>query len=418
MAIAADLDTVVRELALPRGGAGLEAGWGEGPARPVGWPDPDEIRRLGRIAGLSPRVLESTVESAVWIRDTPAARRWLDHVHARLFLRPDATGEDAHVIPHLCHLGPPGEHAAVVLCLLAVDSLCARHHARGVPPEVTRRTLGDIELWVHQYRARTGRFGLDDLSYLWRHLTDRLVQLGRLQYELKRLPVDYHLFTAAKADPVVLAGDGIGFDGDGHAVAEGEPAARRARFCRDTVGWTGERMDPRARATGVVTHLEASGWVERLAGGAPVVAIHIPQGGPPPGSGDLSPDAVEASLAQAEVFLPRHYPEHAAGGYSCMSWLLDPELAPYLGPDSNIVSFQERFYLLPVPGAGADQHFERVYGFGTPPPRSASELAALAARPEARSRLGGVLLDHLRRGGSWRITLGLIPRGGTRWRQA
>ena len=79
--------------------------------------------------------------------------------------------------------------------------------------------------------------------------------------------------------------------------------------------------------------------------GDPALGIHIPESGP------LTPDACEDSLAQAQPFFARHFPETPTRLAICTSWLLDPQLADYLAPDSNILRFQRRFQLV---GEGYD----------------------------------------------------------------
>jgi hypothetical protein len=71
------------------------------------------------------------------------------------------------------------------------------------------------------------------------------------------------------------------------------------------------------------------------------LSLHIPESGP------LTPEACEASLAEARAFFPRHFPEEPYALVTCGSWLLDPQLAEYLPADSNMVRFQRRFTLTP-----------------------------------------------------------------------
>ncbi len=74
--------------------------------------------------------------------------------------------------------------------------------------------------------------------------------------------------------------------------------------------------------------------------GDPAFGVHIPESGP------LTPEACDDSLAQAEVFFARHFPQTPTRLAICNSWLLDPQLADYLAPDSNIMRFQRRFKLV------------------------------------------------------------------------
>jgi GNAT-like C-terminal domain/N-acyltransferase N-terminal domain len=79
--------------------------------------------------------------------------------------------------------------------------------------------------------------------------------------------------------------------------------------------------------------------------GAPALGVHIPESGP------LTPEACDDSFAQARQFFARHFPETPTRLAICTSWLLDPQLADYLAPDSNVIRFQRRFSLV---GEGYD----------------------------------------------------------------
>lgn len=77
-----------------------------------------------------------------------------------------------------------------------------------------------------------------------------------------------------------------------------------------------------------------------------VVSTHIPRSGP------LDPDSVDDSLARAAAFFPRHFPDRPVQDFWCSSWLLAPELAAALDPESNMARFQRRWHLYgePMPG--------------------------------------------------------------------
>lgn len=68
-----------------------------------------------------------------------------------------------------------------------------------------------------------------------------------------------------------------------------------------------------------------------------VIDIHIPS------DADFSPQAVDRSLACAEAFFAKHYPEITGQEYRCHSWLLDNRLKEMLDEKSNIIHFQKRF---------------------------------------------------------------------------
>lgn len=68
------------------------------------------------------------------------------------------------------------------------------------------------------------------------------------------------------------------------------------------------------------------------------LSIHIPEY-----SGPFTPAAVSASIASAQPFFARHFPEIRYEIAICHSWLLDPELVTVLPESSNILAFQRLF---------------------------------------------------------------------------
>ena len=70
-----------------------------------------------------------------------------------------------------------------------------------------------------------------------------------------------------------------------------------------------------------------------------VVDIHIQAGGA------LTPEACKASFKKAIAFYDTFYPEYVYSVFTCHSWLLDPTLKQLLPPQSNILAFQNFFYV-------------------------------------------------------------------------
>lgn len=71
--------------------------------------------------------------------------------------------------------------------------------------------------------------------------------------------------------------------------------------------------------------------------GKNAVILHIPS------DADLSKEAVDHSLEQAEIFFQTYDGGYEYDTYTCNSWLLSPALEPLLSEKSNILSFQKRF---------------------------------------------------------------------------
>ncbi len=123
----------------------------------------------------------------------------------------------------------------------------------------------------------------------------------------------------------------------------------------------------------------------------PTLEVHIPALGP------MTPESCDDSIAQARTFFPHHFPERPIRVATCESWLLDPQLGEYLGRQTNIMRFQDRFTLVPGRSRAADDDVIRfAFGFL---PESIEEL------PQ-RTTLERAVVSHLRNGGHWCFQLG------------
>ena len=126
--------------------------------------------------------------------------------------------------------------------------------------------------------------------------------------------------------------------------------------------------------------------------GDAALGIHIPESGP------LTAEACDDSFAQAQPFFARHFPETPTRLGICTSWLLDPQLADYLGPDSNIMLFQRRFTLV---GDGYDGDADVLrFVFH----RIAPNIDDLPQR----TTLERAIVTHLRAGKHWRSRTGWL----------
>ena len=126
--------------------------------------------------------------------------------------------------------------------------------------------------------------------------------------------------------------------------------------------------------------------------GDPALGVHIP------GGGGLTPEACDASFAQARLFYERHFSREQYRIAECGSWLLDEQLAEYLPADSNIVRFQRRFTLVAGESWPADDEIV-AFVFGRPRPASLDSLPR-------RTTLERAIVQHLREGRHWYSRLG------------
>ncbi len=128
--------------------------------------------------------------------------------------------------------------------------------------------------------------------------------------------------------------------------------------------------------------------------GDPVLAVHIPGF-----MGPFTPEDCDASFALAREFFARHFPDERYEIGVCHSWLLDPQLADYLPPSSNIIQFQRRFRPIYTPDANNRTTLEFVF---RTPDRPLYQL------PQ-NTTLERAVVQHIRSGRSWHGGMCWLP---------
>ncbi|GAA1553133.1 hypothetical protein GCM10009804_07630 [Kribbella hippodromi] len=129
------------------------------------------------------------------------------------------------------------------------------------------------------------------------------------------------------------------------------------------------------------------------AAGEPVLGLHIPEG-------RLTPESVDAALERARAFFRAHYADEQYAYATCVSWVLDPQLAEYLDAETNLIRFQRRFELLP-----AVEKDDSVTVVEFLFKRSLPELDTL---PQATT-LQRAVVRHIRSGRPWQFRTGWFP---------
>jgi hypothetical protein len=248
--------------------------------------------------------------------------------------------------------------------------LAADHRRRGIPTDITLATLRDLDLWMEHHRTATGAWAVRETDWIARHLTGRLFQLGRLQFEPRALELPFAVFCCRTGTEVAILAeggrvfreDGQFADADRGSLAE-SPAVLgtwRSRFVEDDRGWHGSVVDAAGRVRAGTEFLDRKGWSLAARRGDPVLAVHIPAAGR--FNGPLTREACADSFRRSIPFFARYRVAAPPQLLTCISWMLDPQLASELPPDSHLVSFQQFFRLLPVPAADDRQTLERVFG--------------------------------------------------------
>lgn len=136
-----------------------------------------------------------------------------------------------------------------------------------------------------------------------------------------------------------------------------------------------------------------------------VLMMHIPP------YGALDAQAADESIDLAAKCFKQWYPEEPVTAFVCSSWLLDPQLAEYLRPESNIVRFQRRFDLLPhLPSDDPTEGDRELMRLGLQLEVPDGPLV-LDQIPQDTT-LQRAFVTHLRSGGHWYQRMGLLKGHG------
>ncbi len=227
------------------------------------------------------------------------------------------------------------------LFLATMPHTLAWHRSRGIPEEISWASMADLGRHMAIHRRTYGATGVDAPWWVALCLRAEVFDLGRLQYNWFRL-----------------------------GVADISPPWYPAKQAQQR----GEGFEP----------------------GDLCVGVHIPESGP------LTPAACNHSFEMARAFFSEYFPlvSQKRRLATCWSWLLDEQLAAWLPAESNIVSFQRRFQLVP----GGIEDDKEILEFVFRKPDASDHLDALPQR----TSLEKSVVAHLKAGGHWRTRTGWL----------
>ncbi len=371
--------------------------WNESQAaRPQGTPpflQDEVIVEACRYAGLPQEITNDAVAQARAVRADPEMLKVAWHCHWRLFQDPSFDRREVRGWSALeTRLAEETGAFCLMLAVSGISVVRKKYEKLGIPRDVVEETLGDITVWVNEHRRRTQRVGLRlvGLGWLMNHMHGKLFRLGRLQFAPGIFQGRLRIFRHVRDGRVIaLAEDGVRFRPDGQVDGAGGVYAGsegvEARLGESEEDIEGIPVHPEGRAVLTRLRLRKSEWTQVLGPGDSALHIHIPEGEP------LDFDACGRSLAEALTFFPRYLPEQSFVAFSCGAWLLDAQFATLLPAHSNIVRFQQEFYLYPIRST-SQSALERVFGTGSVDPRTAPRDTTVRR----------VILEHLERGGHFR----------------
>ncbi|MFA5446724.1 MAG: acyltransferase domain-containing protein [Sphaerochaeta sp.] len=274
----------------------------------------------------------------------------------------------------------------IVQSLQQIDDL---YEHCDISPSVRDATLSDIHRWSTEHRRRNnGVFGLSQVFWIARHLTAKIVQLGSLQFEPKVFGYPYRIYRDDAHALLLVAQSEVTCDAGGY-ITEANNFSFTTQLIDDGHTLLAHPVNPNSGAIEPdPSHFSLSALTLIADNEQELINIHIPS------EADLSPAAVDDALSQAIHFFASH------PLFVCVSWLIDPALEIVAKPESNIVSFMQRFTKFSVPHQ-LPQLYERVFGQGY-------DRSAVLAHHSTTS-LQKAVQRELQQGMIFRTMGGLLP---------
>ncbi|HRU06105.1 MAG TPA: acyltransferase domain-containing protein [Candidatus Brocadiia bacterium] len=352
------LEEILKDLGEEGAAEALRPGWEESqacfPAETPAFLDKGQVAERCAYGGFDEAGAAAAQAAAEAARGDERLRRLAWHCMRLLFDSADYPSASMAAWPSLSgRLGDLGGAFYMPVALEAIPRARAFHAGRGVPEDVTRHTCSDVRILAERYLGLHGRWGMpvDVLGWLRNHASGAIYRLGRHQYVQGAFRHPMFVFRRKGGEETLaLADAGVRFTDEGFLPWMGETL-------EPAQGWTSEfRMDAtEARGTilsplGMALRRQAtvrlSEWDLVLQKGTPVLQMHIPRGD------SISVEATAASLAQAEAFFPRYFPDRPFRAFACASWMFNTQLVEMLGPEANMPRWQREVYLFPTESDG------------------------------------------------------------------
>ncbi|MBE6884192.1 MAG: hypothetical protein E7487_06265 [Ruminococcaceae bacterium] len=224
--------------------------------------------------------------------------------------------------------------------------------ARGIPEELVRSTLANIEGSVREFAIRNGgRPGYHLFGWFQLIVDGKLFRIHRLEIEIgNKFEGHGSVFRSSSGEEVHLA-DGIKIHKSGYAFGSpnltDEEGAWEAHIVETEDYFEGHPVSVDGRTSVETVRLSRSEWKKILSHGDPTVHLHIPGNGVP-----FTPENVDETIRETKEFLASYFPDFRYKAFTCSSWMLDPQLWDMLGDSSNLVHFGKRFHMSPAKSGG------------------------------------------------------------------
>ncbi|MGI5374622.1 acyltransferase domain-containing protein [Streptomyces sp. CA-251387] len=150
-------------------------------------PDTDDLAEVLLDLGVPHEDVNDLVRMGRRVTDDPELRQFLERSVDELVRGMGEVGGPVDLPDLDWATGALQRCFPVYVFVAALPATRAYHRERGIPADVTRRTLADLGRNMAVYRRRYGRAGVQAPWWLIHHFRGELYQLGRLQFERARL---------------------------------------------------------------------------------------------------------------------------------------------------------------------------------------------------------------------------------------
>ncbi|GHJ98226.1 acyltransferase domain-containing protein [Streptomyces sp. NPDC003753] len=150
-------------------------------------PDADELPDVLLDLSVPHEDINELVAQRARLGRDPEATALLERCVARLVRDMGEIGKGWEPPQFPASAGPLGRLFPVYVFVAALPYVRAYHRERGIPEEVSRRTLADLGRHMAVHRRRSGTGGLLFPWWIALHFHGELFQLGRLQFQRARL---------------------------------------------------------------------------------------------------------------------------------------------------------------------------------------------------------------------------------------
>lgn len=276
--------------------------------------------RLEKYKPFFPKLYDEIKKAAEIIESN---EKYLDRLGFLIDALYDSSKGDVKIEPSEDNIA---ENFSPIFALLAhIEKFEAEIARRGFDEEVKKDLYSRFEGILLGHKNKFGYYGCSQMLYYWakHYLVPDIFTIGSLQFEIQTYSNE-EVYKLYNGKYISLRNS---YKKNGYILG--------TRVLRG--GADGEELK------GYEEFGEAV-----LMPGDKVLSVHIPTGA------DISKATCEKNYAKALEFFAKYYPECEIKAITCHSWLMDPELKNFLPSNSNILSFQSYFNVVPTKSAGEE----------------------------------------------------------------